>query len=224
MICCRSSYSTAACSEGISSDAHIPCLVNRTPQGAQAAVVLQNLRHEADPLGLLRAHAPAGKHELVRSRGPDEAWQEPTRAHVAVRRADVDERDPEHGALARISDVATEGERHPESGSRTVDRGDHRLGRRPETQDQPRHVLLIRQMVAGRVAAVAPGRLSVAAEIDARAEPSTRPGDDNRAAGAVAAGHSERCSGPEYRPDGGSRRTDRPVHAWNQQQSHQGTG
>ena len=38
MICWRSSYSTAARSEDTSSAAHIPCLVSRTPQGADAAI------------------------------------------------------------------------------------------------------------------------------------------------------------------------------------------
>ena len=42
MICWRSSYSTADCSEGSSSAAHIPCLVSRTPQGASGTATIES--------------------------------------------------------------------------------------------------------------------------------------------------------------------------------------
>ena len=72
--------------------------------------------------------------------------------HVAVRHADVDEGGAEHRAARRVADVAAEREREAEARGRPVDGGDHRLRRRAQPQDQPRHVLLVAEAVARRVA------------------------------------------------------------------------
>ena len=78
MICWRSSYSTAARSEDTSSAAHIPCLVSRTPHGADAAICAapssarsasyaagDDVGDQPDAQGLLGVEAPAGEHQLV---------------------------------------------------------------------------------------------------------------------------------------------------------------
>ena len=172
MICWRSSYSTAACSEGISSALHIPCLVRRTPHGASAAIcvgrlqralrellAVEHVRDQADAQCLLGVQAPAGEHQLVRARGADQARQQPAGPHVAVGQADVQERRAEHRSRGGVADVATERQRQPEARSGAVDRRDHRLRQRAQPQHQRGHVLLVGQAVARFVAAVVAGRL-----------------------------------------------------------------
>src|ERR1035437_1450994 len=207
MICWRSSYSTAACSEGISSALHMPRLVRRTPHGASDAIcsaaasalagraaapaAADHVSDQPDPQSLLRVDPAPGEHQLVRARGADQAGKQPAGAHVAVGDPDVDERRPEHSLLARVADVAAKRQREPEAGRWSVDGCDHGLRERAQPEDQGGHVLLFAQPVAGLVAAVVAGGRAVAVQVQARAEAAARAGQDDRATGAVDRGPAQ---------------------------------
>ena len=151
----------------------------------QQPVVVDHVRDQADARRLVSVEAPAGEHQLVGAGGADQPRQQPARGHVAIRQADVDERGAEHGAARRVADVARARERDPEARRTAVHRGDHRLRRRAHLEDQPRHVLLVAEVVPRGVAAVVTRRLAVAAQVDTGAEPTPGAGQDNRPAGAV---------------------------------------
>ena len=155
MICWRSSYSTAACSDGISSarphaalgQAHAPWRERGDLLGglerAPGSPAVDDVGDEADPQRLLGVDPAPGEHQLVRARGADQAGQQPARAHVAVRDADVDEGRAEHRLGLGVADVAAERQREAEAGGRAVDGRDHRLRQRAQLEDERRHVLLV---------------------------------------------------------------------------------
>ena len=117
MICWRSSYSIAACSEGISSAAPHALLGQPDAPRRQRGDLLGRLAARARAARLVvddsatrpmraassASHAAAGQHQLVRARGADQPRQQPAHAHVAVGDADVDEGGAEDGAPARRS-------------------------------------------------------------------------------------------------------------------------
>ena len=197
-ICWRSSYSTAVCCDGnlerrphaLLGEPDAPWrpgsdLLGSLHRSLQQPFVIYDVRDQPDARGFVGVEAPAGQHQLVGAGGADQARQQPARRHVAVRQADVDEGRAEDRAACRVADVARTRERDPEPRRPAVHCGDHRLRRRAHLQDQPRHVLLVAEVVPRQVAAVVPRRLPVAAQVDAGTEAAPGPGHDHRPAGAV---------------------------------------
>ena len=175
----------------------MPCFVSRIPTASmrrsarrprvrgRAGVRRRRSRPPDRSARPRRPHTTTGEHQLVRARGADQPRQEPARAHVAVGHADVQEDRAKDGLGRREPDVAAERERQPEARRRTVHRRDHRLRRLAQLQDQPRHVLLVPQAVAGVVTAVVARRLAVAAQVEPDAERLARARQHDRPARAV---------------------------------------
>ncbi len=181
----------------ISSWLHMTSFVMRTPNGllptissavSSARVDDRAVGHdrgdEPDAVGFGRVDQPTGQQQLERAGRADEAGQHPRHADVAARQADADERDVEAGTGRRDADVARQREREPATRRRAVHRGDDRLRHRSHLRDEARDQLLHRHARPGRGPSPRRRRARALGQVETRAEPATRAGEHDHAAGA----------------------------------------
>ena len=188
----RFSKSMAAASDVASMFRSSARLVSRIPPGlfavicrAQARAVSRSASgvddpvYQADPLRLFGGDLPARVEDLGCPGEADEAGEEIGGPQFAAGEADVDERGDEGGRGRREPDVG--GKRQAETGARggAVHGGNHRLGNRPEAEDETGVALLGEAEEMFRIGKglriLAPHRL---AQIGPGAEAAARAGED----------------------------------------------